>query len=77
LLSVPKRELPELVAKFDVQLSGRNKPTERLLKMSRPLRAVYAAMFLDCAPDISPKGGGPRRGAFASRDACADPCTFF
>ena len=38
---------------FDVRLSERNRPTEQLLKMSRSLRAVYAALFLDCAPGIS------------------------
>ncbi len=38
---------------FDVHLSERKRPTERLLKMSRPLREVYAALFLDCPPGIS------------------------
>jgi cellulose biosynthesis protein BcsQ len=38
---------------FDVHLSERKRPTERLLKMSRPLREVYSALFLDCAPGIS------------------------
>src|SRR5580692_9150954 len=38
---------------FDVHLSARKHPTERLLKMSRSLRAVYAALFLDCPPGIS------------------------
>jgi chromosome partitioning protein len=38
---------------FDVHLSGRKHPTERLLKMSRPLRGVYSALFLDCPPGIS------------------------
>jgi cellulose biosynthesis protein BcsQ len=38
---------------FDVHLSGRKRPTERLLKMSRSLREVYAALFLDCPPGIS------------------------
>jgi chromosome partitioning protein len=38
---------------FDVHLSGRKRPTERLLKMSRSLRDVYAALFLDCPPGIS------------------------
>jgi chromosome partitioning protein len=38
---------------FDVHLSGRKHPTERLLKMSRSLRNVYAALFLDCPPGIS------------------------
>jgi chromosome partitioning protein len=38
---------------FDVQLSKRKSPGERLLKMSRPLREVYSALFLDCPPGIS------------------------
>ena len=38
---------------FDVHLSARKRPTERLLKMSRSLRNVYAALFLDCPPGIS------------------------
>jgi len=38
---------------FDVHLSKRKRPTERLLKMSRSLREVYSALFLDCAPGIS------------------------
>jgi chromosome partitioning protein len=38
---------------FDVHLSRRKHPTERLLKMSRSLRAQYAALFLDCPPGIS------------------------
>jgi chromosome partitioning protein len=38
---------------FDVHLSGRKHPTERLLKMSRSLRNVYAVLFLDCPPGIS------------------------
>jgi chromosome partitioning protein len=38
---------------FDLHLSERKRPTERLLKMSRSLRAVYAALFLDCPPGIS------------------------
>lgn len=38
---------------FDVHLNGRKHPTERLLKMSRPLRNLYAALFLDCPPGIS------------------------
>ena len=38
---------------FDVHLSERKRPTERLLKMSRPLRETYSALFLDCAPGIS------------------------
>ncbi len=38
---------------FDVHLSDRKNPTERLLKMSRSLRDVYSVLFLDCAPGIS------------------------
>jgi chromosome partitioning protein len=38
---------------FDVHLAERKRPTERLLKMSRSLRDVYSALFLDCAPGIS------------------------
>ncbi len=38
---------------FDVHLSERKRPTERLLKMSRSLREMYSALFLDCAPGIS------------------------
>ncbi len=38
---------------FDVHLSERKRPTERLLKMSRSLRGDYAALFLDCPPGIS------------------------
>jgi chromosome partitioning protein len=38
---------------FDVHLADRKKPTERLLKMTRSLREVYAVLFLDCAPGIS------------------------
>src|SRR5215471_5786414 len=38
---------------FDVHLSERKRPTERLLKMSRALSARYAALFLDCPPGIS------------------------
>jgi chromosome partitioning protein len=39
--------------KFDVHLSERKRPTERLLKMSRSVRDIYAALFLDCPPGIS------------------------
>jgi chromosome partitioning protein len=38
---------------FDVHLSERKRPTERLLKMSHSLQELYAALFLDCAPGIS------------------------
>ena len=38
---------------FDVHLSARKRPTERLLKMSRSLRDAYSTLFLDCAPGIS------------------------
>jgi cellulose biosynthesis protein BcsQ len=36
-----------------VQLAARRHPTERLPKMSRPLREIYAALFLDCPAGIS------------------------
>lgn len=38
---------------FDVRLSERKKPTERLLRMSRPLADRYERLFLDCPPGIS------------------------
>ncbi len=38
---------------FDVHLSERKRPTERLLKMSRVLRDRYAVLILDCPPGIS------------------------
>ena len=38
---------------FDVHLSERKRPTERLLKMSRSLSAEYAVLFLDCPPGLS------------------------
>jgi len=38
---------------FDVHLNERKRPTERLLKMSRPLSERYGALFLDCPPGIS------------------------
>jgi cellulose biosynthesis protein BcsQ len=38
---------------FDAHLSARKHPTERLLKMSRPLSDHYAALFLDCPAGIS------------------------
>jgi chromosome partitioning protein len=38
---------------FDVHLSARKHPTERLLRMSRSLRDAYAALVLDCPPGIS------------------------
>jgi chromosome partitioning protein len=38
---------------FDVHLSARKHPTERLLKMSRSLSDVYATLLLDCPPGIS------------------------
>lgn len=38
---------------FDVHLSERKNPTERLLRMSRPLSESYDALFLDCPPGIS------------------------
>jgi cellulose biosynthesis protein BcsQ len=38
---------------FDLHLSQRKRPTERLLKMSRTLPQLYSALFLDCPPGIS------------------------
>jgi chromosome partitioning protein len=38
---------------FAVHLARRRHPTERLLKMSRSLREIYAALFLDCPAGIS------------------------
>jgi len=38
---------------FDVHLSSRKNPTERLLRMSRNLRELYDVLFLDCPPGIS------------------------
>jgi cellulose biosynthesis protein BcsQ len=38
---------------FDVHLSARKHPTERLLKMSRILQDHYAVLVLDCPPGIS------------------------
>ena len=38
---------------FAVQLAERRHPTERLLKMSRVLREIYGALFLDCPAGIS------------------------
>jgi cellulose biosynthesis protein BcsQ len=38
---------------FAVHLAARRHPTERLLKMSRPLREIYAMLFLDCPAGIS------------------------
>ena len=38
---------------FDVHLSERKRPTERLLKMSRALRDRYGMLLLDCPPGIS------------------------
>ena len=38
---------------FDVHLSERKRPTERLLKMSRSLRQLYEYLVLDCPPGIS------------------------
>jgi chromosome partitioning protein len=39
--------------KFDIHLHAHRNPTERLLKMSRPLRETYDALILDCPPGIS------------------------
>ena len=38
---------------FDVHLSERKHPTERLLRMSRSLRDVYETLLLDCPAGIS------------------------
>jgi chromosome partitioning protein len=38
---------------FAVHLAERRHPTERLLRMSRPLREIYRALFLDCPSGIS------------------------
>ena len=38
---------------FDVHLSNRKRPTERLLMMSASLREKYEALFLDCPPGMS------------------------
>jgi chromosome partitioning protein len=38
---------------FALHLAKRRHPTERLLKMSRPLREIYGALFLDCPAGIS------------------------
>ena len=38
---------------FAVHLAGRRHPTERLLRMSRPLREIYHTLFLDCPSGIS------------------------
>ena len=38
---------------FALHLAERRHPTERLLKMSRPLREIYATLFLDCPAGIS------------------------
>jgi cellulose biosynthesis protein BcsQ len=38
---------------FDLHLAERRHPTERLLKMSRSLRQIYGALFLDCPSGIS------------------------
>src|SRR5271156_1742642 len=35
---------------FDVHLSTRKHPTERLLRMSRALRDVYDVLFIGCPP---------------------------
>jgi chromosome partitioning protein len=38
---------------FAVHLAERRHPTERLLRMSRSLREIYATLFLDCPAGIS------------------------
>ncbi len=39
--------------KFDTRLAEQKTPTRRLLKMSKPLRAHYDTLLLDCPPGIS------------------------
>jgi chromosome partitioning protein len=39
--------------RMDAELSERSKRAKVLLKLMRPLRSDYAAMFLDCPPGIS------------------------
>jgi chromosome partitioning protein len=38
---------------FPQHLAGRRHPTERLLRMSQPLREIYDTLFLDCPAGIS------------------------
>jgi len=38
---------------FELHMSGRKNPTERLLRMSRALSDAYAFLFLDCPPGMS------------------------
>ena len=38
---------------FDLHMNERKHPTERLLRMSRPLRESYERLFLDCPPGMS------------------------
>ncbi len=38
---------------FDAALAERRRPTERLLKMSRPLAETHARLVLDCPPGLS------------------------
>ena len=38
---------------FDVHLAEKRNPTQRLLRMSRPLAEQYEVLFLDCPPGIS------------------------
>jgi chromosome partitioning protein len=38
---------------FDVHLSARKRPAERLLRLMRPLSENYDVIFLDCPPGIS------------------------
>jgi chromosome partitioning protein len=38
---------------FDVHMSARKHPTERLLRMSRAVRDAYARLFLDCPAGMS------------------------
>jgi cellulose biosynthesis protein BcsQ len=38
---------------FPLHLAARRHPTKRLLRMSRPLREIYAALFIDCPSGLS------------------------
>lgn len=58
IVPTPHRHLDLLPADFsyrhfDVHLSERKHPTERLLKMTMVLREHYDFLFLDCPPGIS------------------------
>ena len=58
---------------FAVHLAARRHPTERLLKMSRSLREIYDALFLDCPAGISLLSENVLRAAdVVDRPAAAD-----